>query len=719
MENLNENINKILNEQIASDDNVNVPAMEGVVKPKVKVIYGTIPGGRAGMRYSTKPILLSLNTFTEFENDFNDLDEKGDIVSLNDSNDLKKMFVALKKGKTFGSIDVFGEGSVAFGFNPKDVKLAALEAFHGDDDDMFENNNVSEGSSIQSPSDQTTGWSVAENTNSPKDSTDHMIKDDKGEYWIDSLDPDTSAIVFSPGDNIVWTDDEGQKHSGVVTKEESSTEEDVFKVASTTITEQDKQNKPGECEYCNGTGKDEHSNCCGAKATGLAQELEICPECKEHTSYECPQCNGTGKDQEGDELKEANVAPIVKVQRTIASALELMAPDHQFQVLADVGNNEVIVKFSPSMRPSVKGRAIDAANTVVKNIFSNNIEWRQNQTWGVIRLNKEKQAAPSAVPQDAVVPSEAGASVTVDELQSSTKYFNPKVEKLAFEKELDEIFGNIVKTIKPQGENPKPDSEAPKSIDEVQTARPSGLIVVGNTSEDNQKIALFVQNSDYHGEWNPREGYWFFPEEAFSLDQLESELNSEFELRDINARFESQVDEAKTTEGVLNEVRYYETIADQIDAILPSTGWSEKEVIEVIFKTVYDNEIASGIDPNKARIRARNLVYNDEDFISDTLNCLYRENGLYVPTPKSTDNPLDTKVNEYFGESASDSQKKKARAALSVHLKSAGTDKDKKNIEKVRDKIMKAKSYSQLVNILDQFGYKDHEITDILGKEKK
>jgi hypothetical protein len=71
----------------------------------------------------------------------------------------------------------------------------------------------------------------------------------------------------------------------------------------------------------------------------------------------------------------------------------------------------------------------------------------------------------------------------------------------------------------------------------------TGLVVVGRTQLDNNEIADMVDDGDYYGVWNGREGYWFFPEGEETLDSLEMELEQEFTKRGINARFEAQFDE--------------------------------------------------------------------------------------------------------------------------------------------------------------------------------
>jgi hypothetical protein len=72
----------------------------------------------------------------------------------------------------------------------------------------------------------------------------------------------------------------------------------------------------------------------------------------------------------------------------------------------------------------------------------------------------------------------------------------------------------------------------------------TGLIVVGRTQIDNNEIADMVDETDYYGVWNAREGYWFFPESEETLDSLEMELEQEFSERGIDARFESQLNES-------------------------------------------------------------------------------------------------------------------------------------------------------------------------------
>lgn len=79
-----------------------------------------------------------------------------------------------------------------------------------------------------------------------------------------------------------------------------------------------------------------------------------------------------------------------------------------------------------------------------------------------------------------------------------------------------------------------------------------GLYVIGRTSRDNTKIGEWLKNSDFHAEWNAREGYWLFPaDDESEYDELERELDMQFANHGIDARFEgifeSSVNESMET----------------------------------------------------------------------------------------------------------------------------------------------------------------------------
>lgn len=66
----------------------------------------------------------------------------------------------------------------------------------------------------------------------------------------------------------------------------------------------------------------------------------------------------------------------------------------------------------------------------------------------------------------------------------------------------------------------------------------SGLYVIGRTPEDNTKIAKMADEMMLHGEWNAREGYWFFEEQEELYDALEKIIQNGLDEYDINARIE-------------------------------------------------------------------------------------------------------------------------------------------------------------------------------------
>ncbi len=66
----------------------------------------------------------------------------------------------------------------------------------------------------------------------------------------------------------------------------------------------------------------------------------------------------------------------------------------------------------------------------------------------------------------------------------------------------------------------------------------TGLIVKGKTPVDNTRIGEFIANSDFYATWDASEGYWMFPEDPDSYDELEKELEEAFGTQNIDARFE-------------------------------------------------------------------------------------------------------------------------------------------------------------------------------------
>lgn len=66
----------------------------------------------------------------------------------------------------------------------------------------------------------------------------------------------------------------------------------------------------------------------------------------------------------------------------------------------------------------------------------------------------------------------------------------------------------------------------------------SGLYVIGRTQQDNYKIGQMIKDMELHGEWNAREGYWFFEEQEEMYDALERIIQNGLDEYNIDARIE-------------------------------------------------------------------------------------------------------------------------------------------------------------------------------------
>jgi hypothetical protein len=111
-----------------------------------------------------------------------------------------------------------------------------------------------------------------------------------------------------------------------------------------------------------------------------------------------------------------------------------------------------------------------------------------------------------------------------------------------------------------------------------------GLIVTGRTQTDNNAISDMLDETGYHAVWNVREGYWFFPESEETLDSLEMELQTEFDNRDINARFEGQFNESlneyEDNDGMENTYLELSNGETTVSLYKESGKWYEDQVLD-------------------------------------------------------------------------------------------------------------------------------------------
>lgn len=66
----------------------------------------------------------------------------------------------------------------------------------------------------------------------------------------------------------------------------------------------------------------------------------------------------------------------------------------------------------------------------------------------------------------------------------------------------------------------------------------SGLYVIGRTQQDNYRIGQMSDEMALNGEWNAREGYWFFEEQEELYDALEKIIQRGLDEYNIDARIE-------------------------------------------------------------------------------------------------------------------------------------------------------------------------------------
>lgn len=187
------------------------------------------------------------------------------------------------------------------------------------------------------------------------------------------------------------------------------------------------------------------------------------------------------------------------------------------------------------------------------------------------------------------------------------------------------------------GDDPMSKQYYDRTLTENSDFNGSGLIVVGKTQIDNNKIQDLINDEEYHAIWNSKEGYWFFPEEESTLDQLEADLEAEFYRYEIDARFESQLDESKR---IINPVVMQQMIKHTKDS--GKTKMKKSELKEIIKKTLSEENNTDSIDK-----KLKEWTFNDSYHIEmidsghGEFPNRYRLTQKGIETIKSFFNPSD------------------------------------------------------------------------------
>jgi hypothetical protein len=180
----------------------------------------------------------------------------------------------------------------------------------------------------------------------------------------------------------------------------------------------------------------------------------------------------------------------------------------------------------------------------------------------------------------------------------------------------------------------------------------SGLIVQGRTQIDNNEIQDMIDETDYYGVWNDKEGYWFFPEDESTFSYLEADLDVEFDKRGINARFEGQLDESSDSNNF--KVAYagqgfYGIYDAAIDG--PIEGeWPSREAAQAAadkknkrkYRFQIDTLSDDELELNKNTIHIPNLSWQDQTRIIKWLNRQDYDLKDYKVIEKGDDITIDT-----------------------------------------------------------------------------
>jgi hypothetical protein len=159
-------------------------------------------------------------------------------------------------------------------------------------------------------------------------------------------------------------------------------------------------------------------------------------------------------------------------------------------------------------------------------------------------------------------------------------------------------------------ENQEPGSEVSEKKQEL------GLYVIGRTSRDNTKIGEWLKNSDFHAEWNAREGYWLFPaDDESEYDELERELDMQFANHGIDARFEG-IFESSVNESM-------ETIVDDptapgVFARIKKNKQEYRDIIKNELNKKFDMEDSGMLFPHQYKEGVDYYTFSMDDGMGET-----------------------------------------------------------------------------------------------------
>lgn len=230
---------------------------------------------------------------------------------------------------------------------------------------------------------------------------------------------------------------------------------------------------------------------------------------------------------------------------------------YQIQQLLDKGktvkyNNDLYLKKNIKSNKNSIGLYTYKDNQLCEK--SEDLEWLLDwarMNWGRIKIKGNETLTGQKV---ALKEGEEYNYMMLDRLKSDCDYFlghGNRSEKVLHQgsidgqiKEMKRIWNNLsvkpewlsLKDIEKYEAKMKEETLTEKVTGVSEDLGETGLMVIGRTPIDNTDIGQALESSDLYATWNPREGYWFFPEDEENYDELELEIQNLLDQNNINAR---------------------------------------------------------------------------------------------------------------------------------------------------------------------------------------
>jgi hypothetical protein len=258
----------------------------------------------------------------------------------------------------------------------------------------------------------------------------------------------------------------------------------------------------------------------------------------------------TGKEQDWHQIFKSNLKEEYGTQEAKAEekkptkdVIDTEIKGYDYKDLDNIDNiygEQFLRGFYTEMRdPKNEEKSVeDLRKIVAKNLKKDRLFYVKDGQFGVKGLGYTEDAPGLGKSKEAKGKYKSSGYGDLKESKSLnfSKYSNDALKDMIVNLSRFEDTKDMIQTIKDELKK----RETNKPLKENSDFEGTGLVIVGRTQLDNNAIGDMLDETDFYGVWNTREGYWFFPEDEETLDILEKELEHEFVQRGINARFEGQ-----------------------------------------------------------------------------------------------------------------------------------------------------------------------------------